>query len=732
MEPMGMIALVAWAGLGWSGPPQTPREPVTDTYHGVEVVDEYRWLEDADDQRVPQWTAAQNAYTRSVLDAFAGMEALRRRLVEIESAETVEYDSPAFAGGQLFMLKRQPPKQQPFLVVMPSADQAVSARVVVDPNAIDPTGTTAIDWFVPSPDGRLVAVSLSRGGTERGDLHVFETSTGRRVDEVIEHVNGGTAGGDAAWAADGRGLFYTRYPRAGERPDEDRDFYQQVWFHRLGTPVEQDRYELGEDLPRIAEIQLESDARSGRVLATVQFGDSGQFAHYLRETDGSWRRLTNFGDGLVQITFGPGDWLYVISRDGAPRGKVLRVAVDDIDDSILSDATVFVPQGEHSLATSFWFAPSMIATDQVLVVTEQLGGPSRFRVFGHDGRERPRPQVLPVSSVRAPTAVADGQVLFFNTSFIDPPAWYRFDPDTGRTHRTALAADPPVTFDDVEVVREWAISRDGTRVPINILRPKGLELDGDNPVLLTGYGGYGISLEPRFRATAKVWLEQGGVYAVANLRGGGEFGAEWHEQGRLTNKQNVFDDFLACMQHMIDRGYTSPARLAIVGGSNGGLLMGAALTQRPDLCRAVVSFVGIYDMLRFELSPNGRFNVPEFGTVSDPEQFAAMYAYSPYHHVVDGEAYPAVLLVTGENDPRVDPMHSRKMTARLQAATGSGRPVLLRTRAGVGHGGDTALAERIEQSVDMYAFLFSQLGLTYQPVDAEPAAAGGGVVPAGP
>jgi prolyl oligopeptidase len=698
-----------------AGPPESRVEAVVDTYHGQQVTDPYRWLEDGDSPEVRAWTRAQNEHARAHLDRLAGAEAIRARVREIETATSSAYFSPHEAGGRLFAMKRQPPRQQPFLVVMPSPDQPDQERILVDPGAIDAEGTTAIDWFVPSPDGRLVAVSMSHAGTESGDVHVIDVATGARTGEIIERVNGGTAGGDLDWTPDGSGFYYTRYPREGERPPEDLDFFQQVSFHRLGTPHASDRYELGEGLPRIAEIQMEVDQASGRVLATVQDGDGGEFAHFLRETSGSWRQLTRFSSRIPQVAFAPDDSLLVVSREGAPRGKIVRVGVDGIADSVITGGVVVVPESEAAIVTSFMDAPSLVASRDWFIVTDQLGGPSRLRVFGLDGSSRRAPEVLPVSSVSSPTPLADGTVLFYNASFIDPPAWYRFDPGTGRTRRTALAMASPVDFSDAEVVREWATSADGTKVPINIIRPKGLELTGDVPVILTGYGGYGISLEPRFRPLVRLWLEQGGVYAVANVRGGGEFGKAWHEQGRLAHKQNVFDDFSACIEHMFDAGYTNPARMAITGGSNGGLLMGAVLTQRPELARAVVSFVGIYDMLRVELSPNGSFNVPEFGTVTDPALYAAMRAYSPYHNVRDGTRYPSVLLITGENDPRVDPMQSRKFAARLQAASRGG-PVLLRTSAGAGHGGDNSLTERIEQAVDMYAFLFHELGIQYKPV----------------
>ncbi len=292
-------------------------------------------------------------------------------------------------------------------------------------------------------------------------------------------------------------------------------------------------------------------------------------------------------------------------------------------------------------------------------------------------------------------------------SYVMAPAYYKAGPATAPT-KTALAASSSVDFSDVDVTRVEATSKDGTRVPLNIVLRKGTKLDGKNPTLLAGYGGYGISQVPAFSAMRRIWLEQGGVYVVANLRGGGEFGDAWHQAGRLTNKQNVFDDFVAAARYLIDRRFASPATLSILGGSNGGLLMGAALTQHPELFRAVVSHVGIYDMLRVELYPNGAFNVTEFGTVTDPAQFRALHAYSPFHHVVDGTAYPAVLLFSGINDPRVNPADSRKFAARLQAATSSSRPILLRVSAS-GHGFGTSLSEGLSQQADQYAFLFSQL-----------------------
>ncbi len=694
-----------------AAPPPTRKEPVKDEYHGVTVTDDYRWLEDWNDKDVKAWSEAQNAYARGVLDKLPGVAVLREQLTKIMAAKTTSHADFYYRGGRLFAVRRQPPKQQPFLVVMLSPDQPDKARVLVDPNEIDAKGTTAIDWYVPSPDGKLAAVSLSKGGTESGDVHVYDVETVKEVFEVVPRVNGGTAGGDLAWAADGKGFFYTRYPRGNEPPPEDLNFFQQVYFHELGAPTEKDRYEMGKDLPRIAEIKLDADDATGRVLATVQKGDGGQFAFYLRDPDGKWRQFSTFEDKLVQAAFGGHDDLFVISLQDAPRGKLLRLSVSDLDPA---KAKVVSPEGNDTIISDFPGYSSrqtVLPMEDRLYVTYQLGGPTEVRCFDCDGKPLDAPKQLPISTVGGLARLTGDDILFSNGSYVQPREVYEYRAKTNETVKLPLTTPPPVDLSDVQVVREFVRSKDGTMVPVNIMIPKGVRLDGKNPCLVTGYGGYGISREPAFAPERRILFDHGFIVAEANLRGGGEYGEAWHRAGALTHKQNVFDDFAAALDLMIQEKYTSPEHLAIIGGSNGGLLMGGMITQHPQMMKAVVSFVGIYDMLRVELSPNGAFNVPEFGTVKDEKQFQAMLAYSPYQQVKDGVKYPAVLFLTGANDPRVDPMQSRKMTARLQAATASGLPVLLRTSAGSGHGLDTSLSERIEEYVDVYSFLFAELGV---------------------
>jgi prolyl oligopeptidase len=704
------LLLVA-AAFSVAEPPASKKAPVTDVYHRTSVVDDYRWLEDGNDKAVKAWSDAQNAHARSILDKFPGVEVLRKRITKIMTAASTTHFSFAYQGGQLFALRRQPPKQQPFLVVMPAVDQPDKARTLVDPNAIDKKGTTTIDWYVPSPDGKLVAVSLSKGGSESGDVHLYEVATAKEVGEVVPRVHGGTAGGDLAWAADGKGFFYTRYPRTKERPPEDSDFYQQLYYHELGKPTEKDRYELGKDLPRIAEIKVDTDRR-GRLLVSVQNGDSGQFAHYLRIGEARFHQFSTFSDAIVDAVLGQADDIYFVSRAGAPRGKVLHLPPHELD---MTKAVVVIPEGKDAIVTHFYRTTSrntVLPMQESLYVIYQLGGPSELRRFNGAGKELPGPRQQPVSTVSSLTPLDDDDVLFATTSYVEPRTVHAFRPgEVLATTVLPLTSPPPVDLSDITVERKFAKSKDGTQVPVNILYRKGTKLDGKSPCLVTGYGGYALSMEPRYSPVWRVPFDHGFVIAIANLRGGSEFGEEWHKAGMLTRKQNVFDDFAAVLQFMIDEHYTSPERLAIQGGSNGGLLMGAILTQHPHLMKAVVSSVGIYDMLRVELSPNGAFNVPEYGTVKDPAQFRALHGYSPYHHVKDGERYPAVLFLTGANDPRVDPMQSRKMTARLQAASASGAPVLLRTNPQSGHGLDSSLSDQIEEMVDIWAFLFDQLGV---------------------
>ncbi|MDH4475861.1 MAG: prolyl oligopeptidase family serine peptidase [Verrucomicrobiaceae bacterium] len=683
--------------------PPTEKNPVTDEYHGVKVVDDYRWLEEGDSAAVKAWTAAQNQYSRAWLDSRADRSEIESKLKALYAKDTPSHTGLVARPGLLFALKFQPPKQQRLLVTLTSPNDLASERIVLDPNEIEPKGQVAMDWFVPSPDGKLIAVCLSEHGSEDGTLHFYRTDTGEPLPDQIKRVQYPTGGGSAAWTPDSKGIFYTRYPHAGERPEADLNFYQQIYFHELGKPVSSDEYSAGKDFPRIAEIELHTSDDGRWLLASVANGDGGEFSHHIRETKAGspWRQITRHEDGIKEIDFShDGAALYLRSVKDSPRGKLLRMSTT----GVLSEAKVIVPESDAVIE-------GFLLTAKHLFIADMIGGPSRIRQLDLDGsHESVVP--MPVASGLSGLLVMDERLLFRQTSFVAPAAWMLYDPAKTSVEKTALFNTSPVDFSDIEAVREFAISKDGTKVPINILRRKGTPLDGSNPALLYAYGGYGICMRPSFNFEHRLWFDRGGIYVVANIRGGGEYGEEWHLAGNLTKKQNVFDDFAACAEHLIQRGYTRAEKLAVEGGSNGGLLMGAFLTQHPQLARAVVAHVGLYDMLRVELDPNGAFNVTEFGTVKDLEQFRALQAYSPFHKVKDGTAYPAVFFLAGETDGRVNPAHSRRMTALLQAATTSDHPILARFSSASGHGMGTALSEKIAQKADALTFLYDQLGMT--------------------
>jgi prolyl oligopeptidase len=674
---------------------ETPRIPVTTSYHGVDVTEEYRWLEDASSDDTIAWTQAQQHLTDTYYGSLPWREQLRARVERLLRTERKAYRSLVSGGSTYFALKEQTPRQQPFLVTLTDVDDLGTERIVVDPNAIDPSGETTIDWFVPSPDGGRVAVSLSEHGDEDGSLHVFDVESGEVVDEPIPHVN--LMGGSMAWRHDGSGFWYTLCL------DPD-GFRQQVWFRKIGRAP--DRL----DVPRgfadevIAENLLSASPDGRWLMDRVQKGDGGEWQIFLRSLDpeGAWWQLADLPDKCTYAVLGR-DTLYLLSRRDAPRGRVLRLAVTN--GATVADADEFVPASQLVIE-------DVAVTGGTVWIADMDGGPQQLRAFDLDGSQLPIPDIPPVSSVSSYvdrlSRLGPDRVAWSCESFTEPPTWW-VATDGQAPRPTALTTTSPIDLSGYQVTREFAVSRDGTRVPMNVIAAPGTPRDGTASALLTAYGGYGISMVPRFHPETLLWLEQGGVLVVANIRGGGEYGQEWHHAGRLATKQNCFDDFIACADHLHDTGITSRDRLAIIGGSNGGLLMGAVLTQRPDIARAVVAAVPVMDSLRSETTPNGRFNTTEFGTVAHPEHFTAMVAYSPYHNVVDGTSYPAVLLTAGENDTRVDAWHAKKMTARLQGATSSGWPVLLRLES-TGHL-TGSLEQTIDETTDLHAFLFDQLGL---------------------
>ena len=708
--PLVALALLLVSHAWAAGPklpqnPKAPRKTVTNKYWGETVRDDYQYMENSSDPAAKKWAQGQSRYARAWLDRHPERKSILARVIALTHSESPDYHAGTYRNGTYFFMKDQPPKQQPFLVAMTSVMDKGTERTVVDPNVIDSTGGTSIDFFAPSLDGRYVAVSLSKNGTEDGTLHLYRADTGAALPDVIPKVNGGTAGGSATWNGDASGIYYTRYPHEGERAPEDLPFYQQIYYHKLGTPISEDTYVLGKEFPKIAEIELNTSPDGQYVLADVSNGDGGEHAYWLLPPGGTWNQFAAFEDGIIESKFGVDAALYLLSRKDMPRKAILRMPLQYPD---LHHAAVVVPETENAIEA---YTPAATR----LFVTEMVGGPTQMRIYDLGGHAQGLVTMPEISVLGNAVRTSGDTVLVRSQGYTQPPAYYRWTPATGRLMSTALRQTSPADFSDCEVKRVFAEAPDGTKLPINIIMRKGTQQDGSSPAILYGYGAYGLSEQPYFEPGIKLWIEQGGIYADASVRGGGEYGDAWHQAARLGTKKQSMEDFAVCARYLVEKGYTKKERLAIEGGSAGGLLVYGTLVHYPGFMQAAVAHVGYGDVLRTELAPNGEFNTTEFGTVKDSLQFRGMYGYSPYHHVKDGETYPSVLALTGVNDPRVPAWETFKMVARLQGS-GSKNPILMRVSYDSGHGIGTALSERDQQRADVLMFLFDQLGVKYRPV----------------
>ena len=679
---------------GLRGYPFAASRTTTQDFFGTPVADDFTWLENADDPYTRSWIAAEHAYGRRYLDAMPARPALRERLRSLLESTSNSYTGLVERGGLVFALKSAPPAQRPVLVALRSMDDVGSERVVLDPNESTPGGALAIEFFRPSPDGRKVAIALSNGDAGGAVVRVVDVATGQALPGEVAHVMSAGAGGDLAWSAGGAGFFCTQVAAPGT---------MQVVFHRLGS-AGLDRVELAAGLPRLARVRLEG-ARDGRhVLALVENGRGGEVALYAKPSDangeGAWRRVAAEGDGVRDAQFGDDDAIWVRSVANAPRGKLLRIALSD-GKPVAWDRLAAAAMPVEGALQRFAVAGG------TLYLAEGQTGPTRLRAV--DLRtKRSTTIALPAGSgVAALARVGRNEVAAQLTSWLEPPAWTRVA--AGRARRTALAMTSDASFNDCDVVREFATSRDGTPVPVDILRPHGARLDGRNPVLLVPAGSLGAGMTPDFDVTRRAWLDRGGVVAIATLRGAADPGEAWRVDGLRTKRQNGVDDFVAAADALVSRGYTQPALLAARGRGDGATVLAAALTQRPGLLRAVVVAGGRYDLLRLARGPVGEYDVPGFGSVQDRAQFDALRALSPLAAVRDGARYPAVLLLAGDRDGRVDPAQSRKMAARLQQADPSGRAILLRTDVFSGQPPQASLSGAIDQATDEYGFLLHEV-----------------------
>jgi prolyl oligopeptidase len=667
-----------------AGPPPTARKPVVEKLHGVEITDDYRWLEDQKSPETRAWIDAQTRYARAILDKVPGRDRLVARLTALKKIETCGI--PWEAGGKYFVMRRPLGAELSILFVRNGID--APDEVLVDPARLSPAGDVSVSLHAVSRDGRLLVYGLKKGGEDETLLRVMDVATRKVVDDKLpKAVYSGVC-----LKHDRSGFFYSKRTDAGSR----------IFYHPLGGEPTADREVFGRGVPadKWVGVSMSDDGR--RLLYGIHTGWA-RAALYVQDSDLKGPVTTVVEDVAAkfegQIV---GDHLYLSTDWNAPKGRILRVDLRRPDRDHWQEIVpaTDAPIEGYSLVGGRLFVNYTRDVASEIRVFGPVGEPAGAAGFGTD----------PVS-VGGPYGRWDSREAFFHvTGFTAPGAIVRYDVSTGEGR---VWFRPKVPFDSERFVARQVKfrSKDGTVVPMFLVHAKGWKPDGGTPTLLYGYGGFNASLTPYFSAFTAAWVEAGGLYAVANLRGGGEFGEDWHQAGMLDRKQNVFDDFLAAADWLIANKYTRPDRLAIMGGSNGGLLVGAALTQRPELFGAVVCQVPLLDMLRYHKLLMGPLWVPEYGSADDPEQFSYLHAYSPYHRVKAGARFPAVMFVTGDSDTRVDPMHARKMTALLQAATGSGRPVILLYDTTSGHTGEKPVAKQVADLADELLFLFGQLGM---------------------
>jgi prolyl oligopeptidase len=685
--------------------PGTKVENVIETIHGAQVADPYRWLEEADNPQVKEWVEKQNNFTRSILDKLPGREQIHERLENLLDIGIL--GTPVPRKGHYFYTKREGKQNQAILYVRDGLHG--QDRVLVDPNLLAKDGTIALDWWYPSRDGKLIAYGLSQSGNEQSTLHVRDVATGKDLPDVIDR----TRACSLAWRPESKGFYYTRYPAAGKVGKGEENYHRHVFYHDLGSDPAMDAKVFGdgrpsEDWPNVG---LSPNGRWLVVTEEQGWAKSEVFFKDLQKEGAAFVPLVEKIEAIFQVV-PRDDRLYVFTNEKAPRYRVFKV---DPEKPGRSDWVELIPEDKDVLQ-------GIIPIGDMIAAEYMHQASSRLRLFDRSGKPVHEIKLPTLGSLAGVSGEWDGHELFFGfQSFTAPTSIYHLDlaEVSATTQKNGAEADPSlwqqikadIDFSVYEVEQVKYPSKDGTEITMFLAHKKGLQRDGQNPTLLYGYGGFNISLTPIFSASRFLFLEQGGLIAIPNLRGGGEYGEQWHQAGMLGKKQNVFDDFLAAAEWLIAQKYTTQSRLAIMGGSNGGLLVGAALTQRPELFRAVICAVPLLDMVRYHKFLIARLWIPEFGSPDDAEQFKWLYAYSPYHHVKDGTAYPAVFLEAAESDSRVDALHARKMTARLQAATSSDQPILLRLETKAGHGAGKPRAKIVDELTDTWSFIFWQLGM---------------------
>lgn len=706
-------ALFSAAGTSWSAeaPPVAPVRPVTDTYFGTPVVDNYRYLENLSSPEVQSWMKAQANYTRTVLDSIPGRAAMAKQILGLMSGDFRRTEFTR-RGDRLFYRMLEPGANLPKLAYRDGVNGA--EHILLDPAKLstDSAHHFALDWYSPSWDGRYVAYGVSEGGSEQSVLHVLDLTTGKQLEERIDR----TSDSVVSWRKDNQSFFYLRYPQVGPNtPPSQSEYNALTVLHVLGknTDGAGDEAVFGRGVsPQVdvpegqgTYVLLSPDSPYAVAVANHNM-DNNPSTFYVVPLDQihgaqtPWRKIADPEDGVTDVRL-RGDRLYFLSEKGASRFRILSTPLAHPD---VAHADVVVPEGPNVLDT---FA---IAGD-ALYLGERAGASFQLQRVPFDGK--------PSSTVNLPFAgtISDLStdprspgVMFDLRGWVKAPREIAYDPSTDAATDTGLIPASKTESSDIEAHDEFAVSYDGTRIPVSIIAKKGVTRDGSHPTLVFGYASYGVSMDPFYNPSWQAWIEHGGVIAVSHMRGGGEYGDAWHRAGQKLTKINTILDFNASAQYLIDQHYTQSKYLVANSASAGGIVMGGALTINPGLFRVILDDVGMSDTLRAETEPNGPPNVPEFGSTSTEDGFHGLYAMSGYAHIHDGTPYPAVMFTTGANDPRVAPWHMLKMAARLQAATSSGRPVLLRIDYDAGHGMGSSLSQRANQLADELSFALWQIG----------------------
>ena len=673
--------------------PPARKSDLVDNYHGIYVPDPYRWLEDPDSAETITWVEAQNQLTRSALDGPRRDELVKRLTKLYDFPRT---SVPTHRGRYYFFTHNSGLQDQPVLYAQ--EDPHGERRVLIDPNTLRADGPVALTALALNDTGTLAAYGLSTSGSDRQEISVRNVDDGSDLPDRLLWVKFASI----AWNKDGTGFYYTRFPEPGTVAPGDENYFNQVYYHRLGDPQAADPliFEKPGERETVFGVEVSDDDRWA-VITAFQ-GSSDRSEVYVIDRHAAHAPPVPLVSGFTAayaFIESAGNRLLFKTDESAPRGRI--ISIDPLDPE--RPAVEVVPESEDKLS-------SATVIHHTLVAAYLHNASDRLRLFALDGtpaKEIDLPTLGTLTGVSG--RPGDAEMFFGLTSFTQPATNYRFDFLTGTLERFGETGSPTIG-DEYETTQVWYPSKDGTSVSMFLVAKKGLPKDRNRPVLLTGYGGFNISLTPGFDPSNFVLLERGGIYAVANLRGGGEYGEAWHEAGMFGRKQNVFDDFIAAAEWLASSGYSNPTRIAIEGGSNGGLLTAAVMVQRPDLFGAVVCRVPVADMLRYHLFTVGRFWISEYGSADDPSQFPYLYKYSPLHNVSDGTSYPPILITTADTDDRVSPGMAKKFAARLQAA-GHAAPVLIRVETKAGHGAGKPLSKTIEEDADIFAFVFSMLGV---------------------